>query len=81
MSEQEIVNLCEQVHSALSVAIFLVAAVDAVVFVGIDHQVKLLAVRDHGLDELHGVLVVDVVVAAAMAKQVVALDQSGVVNG
>ena len=80
MFEQEIVNLVEQVHPALAVAVF-VAAIDAVVLVGINHQVELLAVRNHGLDEFHGVLVVDIVVAATMAEQVVALDHCRVVDG
>lgn len=80
MLEQEVVNLGEEMHPALAVAI-LVTAVDAVVLVGIDHQVELLAIADHGLDELHGVLVMDVVVAATMAEQVVALDHLGVMNG
>ncbi len=80
MLEQEAIDLGEEVHAALAVAVFVVA-VDAVVLVGIDHQVELLAVRDHGLDEFHGVLVVDVVVAAAVAEQVVALDELRVVDG
>jgi len=73
MLKQEVVNLIEQMHPALTVAVF-VASVDAVVLIGIDHQVELLAVRNHGLDELHSVLVVDVVVAATVAEQVVAFN-------
>ena len=72
MFKQEVVNLGKQMHPALAVAIF-IATVDTVVLVGIDHQVELLAVADHSFDELHGVLVVDVVVAAAVAEQVIAL--------
>ena len=79
MLKQEIINLVKQVHAALTGTVF-VAAVDAVVLVGINHQVKLLAVGNHCLDELHGVLVVDVVVAAAMAEQIVTLDELGVVD-
>ena len=67
-------------HAALAAAIF-VATVDAVVLVGINHQLELLAIRNHGLDKFHGVLVVDIVVAAAMAKQVVTLDHRRVVDG
>ena len=70
MLEQEVVDLGEQVHPALTVAVF-ITAVDAVILVGVNHQVKLLAVADHGLDEFHGVLVVDVIVAATMAEQVI----------
>ena len=80
MLKQEVVNLVEQVHPALATTVF-IAAVDAVVLVGIDHQVELLAVRNHGLDKFHGVLVVDIVVAAAVAKQVVTLDEFRVVDG
>ena len=79
MFKQEIVNLVEEMHTALAAAIF-VAAVDAVVLVGIYHQVKLLSVRNHGLDELHGVLVVDIVVTTAVAEQVVALYHRCVMN-
>ena len=68
MLKQEVVNLVEEMHAALAAAIF-VATVDAVVLVGIDHQVKLLAVRNQGLDELHGVLVVDIVVTTTVAEQ------------
>ena len=78
MLKQEIINLGEQVHPALAEAVF-VAAVDAVVLVGINHQVELLAVGNHRLNELHGILVVDVIIAAAMAEQVIALDEFGVV--
>ena len=78
MLKQEIINLVEEVHSALAVAVF-VAAVDAVVLVGINHQVELLVVGNHGLDEFHSVLVMDIVVAAAVAEQVVALDELRVV--
>ena len=73
MLKQEVVDLVEEMHPALTVAVF-VAAIDAVVLIGIDHQVELLAVRNHGLDELHRVLVVDVVVAATVAEQVVAFN-------
>ena len=41
MLKQEIVNLVEEVHTAFATTIF-VAAVDAVVLVGINHQVELL---------------------------------------
>ncbi len=78
--KQEVVNFVEEVHAALAATIF-VTTVDAVVLVGINHQVELLAIRNHGLDEFHGVLVVDIVVAAAMAEQVVALDHRRVVDG
>ena len=78
MLKQEVVNLVKQVHPALAVAVF-VAALDSVVLVGINHQVELLAVRNHGLDKFHGVLVVDIIVAAAVTEQVVALNQSRVV--
>ena len=80
MLKQEIVNLVEKVHPALAVAVF-VAAVNAVVLVGINHQVELLTVRNHGLDELHSVLVVDVVIAAAVAKQVVTFNHRRIVDG
>ena len=43
MLEEEVVNLVEKVHPTFAVAVF-VASVDAVVLVGINHQVKLLAV-------------------------------------
>ncbi len=79
MFKQEVVNLVEEVHAALTVAIF-VAAVDAVVLVGINHQVELLVVGNHGLDEFHGILIVDVVVAAAVAEQVVALNELRVMH-
>ena len=79
MLKQEIINLVEKVHAALAVAVF-VATVNAVVLVGINHQVELLVVGNHGLDEFHGILVVDIVVAAAMAKQVVAFDELGVMH-
>ena len=71
--KQEIVNLVEEMHPALATAVF-IAAVDAMVLVGIDHQVELLAVGNHGLDEFHRVLVVDIVVAAAVAKQIITFD-------
>ena len=80
MLKQEVVNLVKEMHAALAGAIF-IATVNAVVLVRIDHQIKLLAIRNHGLDEFHGVLVVNVVVAAAMAEQVVALDHRRVVDG
>ena len=73
MLKQEVVNLVEEVHTALAAAIF-VTTVDAVVLIGIDHQVKLFTIRNHGLDELHGVLVVDIVVTTTVAEQVVAFD-------
>ena len=79
MLKQEIVNLVEKVHPTLAVAVF-VAAVNAVVLVGINHQVELLVVGNHGLDEFHSVLIVDVVVAAAVAEQLVALDELRVVH-
>lgn len=80
MFKQEVVNLVEEVHATFAGAVF-IATIDTVVLVGINHQVKLLAVGNHGLDEFHGVLVVDIVVAAAMAEQVVALDHRRVVDG
>ena len=80
MSEQEIVNLCEQVHSAFTIAVFLVSAIDAVVLVRINHKVELYAVGNHRLDELHRILIVHVVVARAMAKQVVTFDHSCVAH-
>ena len=73
MFKQEIVNLGEQVHPALAAAVF-IAAVDAVVLVGINHQVELFAVGNQCLDEFHRILVVDVVVAATVAEQVVAFN-------
>ena len=79
MLEQEVVDLGEEMHAAFAVAI-LVTTIDSVILVRIDHQVKLLAIADHGFDELHGVLVVNVVVAATVAKQVVAFDQLGVMH-
>ncbi len=80
MFEQEIVNLVEQVHPALAVAVF-IAAVDTVVLVGINHQVELFPVGNHGFDEFHCILVVDVVVAATVTEQVVALNHRRVVDG
>lgn len=80
MSEQEIVDLREQVHPAFAVAELLVAAVNAVVLVGVNHQVELHVVGNHRLNQLHRVLVMYVVVAAAVAEQVVALDQRGVAH-
>lgn len=78
MLKQEVVNLVEEVHAALASTIF-VATVDAVVLVGINHQVELLAIGNHSFYEFHGILIVDVIVAAAVAKQVVALDELRVV--
>ena len=80
MFEKEVVDLGEKMHPAFAVAILFVATVDAVVLVGIDHQVELLAIADHGLDEFHGILVVDIIVAATVTEQVVALDQLGRVH-
>ena len=80
MLEQETVNLVEQVHTAFAVAIFIIA-IDAVILVRVNHQVELLFVRNHGLDEFHGVLIMHVIVAAAVAKQVVTLNHSSIVDG
>ena len=79
MFEKEAVNLGEQVHTAFSVAIF-VAAIDAVILVRVNHQVKLLAIRNHGLDEFHGILVMHIVISAAVAKEVVALNHGRIVD-
>ena len=79
MLEQEVVDLVEQMHAALAATIF-VATVNAVILVGINHQVELLAVGNHSLDEFHRVLIVDVVVAAAVAEQVVALDHCSIAD-
>ena len=79
MFEQEIVNLVEQVHTAFAIAVFIVA-IDAVILVRVNHQVELFFVRNHGLDEFHGVLIMHVIVAAAVAKQVVTLNHSGIMN-
>lgn len=66
MLKQEIINLSEKVHPAFIVAIFFITTVDAVIFIRINHQVKLFTIIYHSLDEFHAILVMDVVVAAAM---------------
>ena len=43
MLKQEVVNFVEKMHAAFASAIF-VTTVDAVILVGIDHQIKLFAV-------------------------------------
>ena len=81
MFKQEIVNLGKQMHTAFIGGVVLIVAGDAMVLVGINHQVELLAVGDQGLDELHGILVVDIVVTAAMAEQIITLNEFRVVYG
>lgn len=67
MFEQEIADFSEQVHGAFTFAVFAVTAVNSMVLVWINHQIELHSVGYHRLDELHGVLVMDVVVTGAVA--------------
>ncbi len=57
------------------------AAVDAVVFVGIDHVFKVLVVLDQFFGQAHTVLDVHVVVASAVDEQVVAFEFARVAQG
>ena len=58
-----------------------VAAVDAVVLVGIDAHLELLIGLLEGGDEVEGVLEVDVIVARTVDKQIVALQPISEVDG
>src|SRR5690606_22171889 len=49
-----------------------IAPVDAVIFVWIEEGVKLLVCCDQGIDQVHGVLEVNIVIARPMDEQEVA---------